>query len=67
MTVGSWVVLKRSTSTRTRAKARILVEDDAYAPGAVKLSRALDGFYWWNKADLVETIPPARKDKPCDT
>ena len=58
MTVGTLVRLKDG-----KQRARIVEEDDAFAEGAVRLNRALAGFRWWNKSDLVEVeqmTPPSR-------
>lgn len=59
MTVGSWVALKKRVRSGPQ-KAQIVLEDDAFAEGAVLLSIRLDGFRWWNKEDLVLTDPPKR-------
>lgn len=60
MTVGSWVRLKKPVRSGPQ-KAQIIVEDDAFAEGAVLLSIRIGGFRWWNKDDLVLTDPPVRK------
>lgn len=57
--VGSWVALKRPRLLSVAAeRARIVEECPEFARGAVRLSEPLDGFRWWNKADLIVAEPP---------
>ena len=53
---GHWVRLKQSEHP---AYARIEDECPLVARGAVYLDRPLDGFRWWNKADLVRVAAPS--------
>jgi hypothetical protein len=57
MKVGTWVRLKERVRSG-RQKARIEAEVPEVAEGAVLLSERLDGFRWWNKADLTRTTAP---------
>lgn len=56
---GSWVRLVKRVRSGPQ-KARIVEERPGIARGAVYLDRPLGGFRWWNKRDLVRTVPPAR-------
>jgi hypothetical protein len=58
MKVGSWVQLRQRVREGPQ-KAQIEIEADDFCEGAVRLSKRLDGFEWWNKSDLRAAKQPA--------